>query len=111
MSREATLPADEARGMLADPVTIIAVLSRLLLERGSPYAAVFGALEELAGVRPDEETLEKANGNVLLQPEAGLALDQAWQDTEVIFGPGQSEANCNSCSPMPPRGAAPAAHP
>lgn len=106
-----TLPADEARGMLADPVTIVAVLGRRLLQRGSPYAAVFGALEELAGVRPDADAVAKASANVPLQPETGIELDKAWQDTEVIFGPGQTEADCNSCSPTPRQGAAPAAHP
>lgn len=100
------LPKEEAVNMLADPVTIIAVLGRRLLERGSPYAAIFGALEELAAVRPDEEALAKANVNVRLTPETGVELDKAWQDTEVIFGPGQTEANCNSCAPT-----APAAHP
>lgn len=106
-----TLPVDEAREMLADPVTIIAVLGRRLLERGSAYAGVFGALEELAGVRPDEEALAKANVNVQLVPETGDELDKVWQDTEVIFGPGQTEANCNSCTPPPAHGGAPAAHP
>jgi nitrate reductase delta subunit len=93
-----TLPAAEARAMLADPVTIIAVLGRRLLERGSPYAGVFAVLEELAGVRPDEEALAKANVNVRLLPESGMELDKAWQDTEVIFGPGQTEADCSGCS-------------
>ena len=95
------LPKEEAVAMLADPVTIIAVLGRRLLERGSTYAAIFGALEELAAVRPDEEALAKANVNVRLTPETGVELDKAWQDTEVIFGPGQTEANCNSCAPAP----------
>jgi len=113
-----TLPPDEARGMLTDPVTIIAVLGRRLLERGSPYAAVFAVLEELAGVRPDEEALALASVNVRLTPESGVDLDKAWQDTEVIFGPGQTEADCSGCSSVlpaanapSPRRDAPAAHP
>jgi nitrate reductase delta subunit len=97
-----TLPEEEAQAMLADPVTIVAVLGRRLHERGSPYAAVFGALEELAAVRPDEELLAKASENVRLEPETGIELDKVWQDTEVIFGPGQTEADCNTCMPTPP---------
>lgn len=98
-----TLDDAEVQQMLADPVTIIAVLGRRLLERGSPYAAVFGALEELPAARPDEEAVARATENVLLAPESGEALDKAWQDTEVVFGPGQSEANCNTCAPQAPR--------
>lgn len=98
-----TLDDAEAQRMLEDPVTIIAVLGRRLMERGSPYAAVFGALEELPAVRPDEEVVAKANENVQLVPESGAELDKTWQDTEVIFGPGQSEANCNTCAPQAPR--------
>lgn len=98
-----TLDDVEAQQMLADPVTIIAVLGRRLLERESPYAAIFGALEELPAVRPDEEAVASATKNVELSPESGEALDKTWQDTEVIFGPGQSEANCNTCAPQAPR--------
>lgn len=93
-----TLPEAEAQEMLADPVTIIAVLGRRLLERGSPYAAVFAVLEEMAGVRPDEEAIEKASTGVRLTPDSGEELDKTWQETEVIFGPGQTEADCNSCA-------------
>ncbi len=97
------LPQDEAQAMLADPVTIIAVIGRRLHDRGSPYAAVFGALEELAAVRPDEEALAKASENVRLEPETGAELDKSWHDTEVIFGPGQTEADCGTCpSSTPP---------
>jgi nitrate reductase delta subunit len=96
-----TLPKDEAQAMLADPVTSVAVLGRRLHERGSPYAAVFGALEELAAVRPDEALLAQASENVRLEPETGDELDKVWQDTEVIFGPGQTEAECGSCPSMP----------
>lgn len=116
-----TLPAAEAREMLTDPVTIIAVLGRRLVERGSAYAGIFAALEELASVRPDEEALAQANVNVRLTPESGIELDKAWQDTEVIFGPGQTEADCSGCASalpakplpgqtvMPPCGEAPVA--
>jgi nitrate reductase delta subunit len=106
-----TLSDDEAREMLADPVTIIAVLGRRLLERGSPYAAVFAVLEELAQVRPDMAAVEQASVGVNLAPESGDELDKAWQDTEVLFGPGQTEADCNSCTPQTGRPAAVAARP
>jgi len=105
-----TLPPAEAQAMLADPVTIVAVLGRRLHERGSPYAAVFAALEELAAVRPDEDVLAKASENVRLEPETGVELDKVWQDTEVVFGPGQTEADCGTCpsvsAPPPKRGGA-----
>lgn len=106
-----TLPETEARGMLADPVTIIAVLGRRLLERGSPYAAVFAVLEELAQARPDQAAIEQASVGVNLSPETGEELDKAWQETEVIFGPGQTEADCNSCAPPARPAAAAAARP
>lgn len=51
------LPPDEARAMLCEPVHVLATLDERLAARGSPYAAVLGALTALAGARPDAEAL------------------------------------------------------
>ncbi|HUJ73963.1 MAG TPA: nitrate reductase molybdenum cofactor assembly chaperone, partial [bacterium] len=52
------LPADEARQELADPRAVIAVLSRRLQKRESPYAAVLGALEHLGAERASATDVE-----------------------------------------------------
>lgn len=87
-----TLPPDKARDMLAQPVHVFTALEQRLAKRGSAYEAVFAALIALAAAKPDTETVR-----VLLDepdPEADdlEALDIAWQDEPVTFGPGSASS-------------------
>ncbi len=85
------LPEAEARRLLAEPLHVIAALAERLERRGSPYAAVFRALEALA-----DAASEPAGAAELLDaPEDDPAdldsLDAEWAETEVRFGPGESD--------------------
>jgi nitrate reductase molybdenum cofactor assembly chaperone NarJ/NarW len=82
-----TLPLAEARDLLAQPAHILSALAERLRKRRSPYEAVFRALGALTAVRPKESEV-----SALLQlpdPDAGdlAALDAAWEDEPVRFGP------------------------
>lgn len=61
-----TQPVREARAFLAEMAHILNAVFGALLDRGSPYASVFGALLELAGEKaqpvapPDEESLDES---------------------------------------------------
>ena len=70
-----TQPAREARAFLAEMAHILNAVFGALLERGSPYASVFGALLELAG--------EKAQP---VKPPAEEALDESWAEPLVFDG-------------------------
>ncbi len=82
----------EARTMLAEPAHILAALGERLKRRESAYAAVFDALAALsqaprAPVELHEDEIEDPNNLA--------ALDRAWEEAEVRFGPGDAKsADC-----------------
>ena len=86
-----TLPATEARDTLAQPAHIFAAQAERLRKRRSSYEAVFRALVALAATAPKEaEVLALL---ALPDPDANdlTALDEAWEDEQVTFGPGASD--------------------
>ena len=86
-----TLPAQEASDMLGQPAHILAAMAERLRKRGSSYEAVFRALVALAAAKPKES--EVAALLTLPDPDANdfAALDAAWEDEQVTFGPGASD--------------------
>ena len=88
-----TRPLKEACETLAQPAHIFAVLAERLRKRQSAYESVFRALVALSAAKPKEDEVSK-----LLQtpdPDAAdlAALDAAWEDEPVSFGPGLGD-NC-----------------
>ncbi|HVZ06790.1 nitrate reductase molybdenum cofactor assembly chaperone [Rhodopila sp.] len=84
-----TRPLQEARGVLSDTLHILSALQARLAERGSPYAAVLGAIRAAAGDRKTASDAEPA------QPDDLAALDAAWEETAVVFGPGDATDGCS----------------
>jgi nitrate reductase delta subunit len=87
----ATRPAKEACEALGQPVHILGALAERLRKRKSPYEAVLRALIALAAAKPKDEDV-----SALLQspdPDATdlAALDAAWEDEPVSFGPGSGD--------------------
>jgi len=83
------LPDAEARSMLAEPAGILRTLTERLRKRNTPYAAVMGALAALANAPPAdlaEEAVEDPNDLV--------AMDAAWEEAAVRFGPGEAIDTC-----------------
>ncbi|WP_323035806.1 nitrate reductase molybdenum cofactor assembly chaperone [Pararhodobacter sp.] len=83
----ATRPQAEATEVLADAAHIFEALATRLERRESVYGAVFAALLQLSGAKPDAEIVAE----LLEQPEDDPndleALDAVWQESEVTFGP------------------------
>ena len=87
----ATLPLKEAFETLGQPAHIFAALAERLRKRKSAYEAVFRALIALSAAKPKEDEV-----SALLQlpdPDATdlAALDAAWEDEPVNFGPGSGD--------------------
>ena len=85
------LPDTEARSLLAEPAAILRALADRLATRDTPYATVMTALAELAQAPavgrseiPDEDPTDLA------------ALDAAWEETAVRFGPGEMTDGCST---------------
>jgi nitrate reductase molybdenum cofactor assembly chaperone NarJ/NarW len=86
-----TLPAQEASDMLGQPAHILAAMAERLRKRRSAYEAVFRALVALAAAKPKETDVSALLA--LPDPDANdfAALDAAWEDEQVTFGPGASD--------------------
>lgn len=87
----AMLPLKEARHTLSDPVHVLQALQERLAERETPYAAVLGALVELSGVRAHPDALQEQRGKPDYRADDFEAVDKAWEEEAVRFGPEQAE--------------------
>ena len=89
-----TQPIAEARELVAQAAHIFSALAERLRKRGSSYEAVFCALTALALAKPNDEQVSA----LLQQPDPDAsdlaALDAAWEDEPVSFGPSVGNA-CN----------------
>lgn len=90
-----TLPLDEARTLLAEPLHIIAAIGQRLRKRQSSYASVFWALEAIAKAKPSEEGLKALSGEEDGDPNDLAALDKVWAEDPVTFGPATQDG-CSS---------------
>lgn len=88
-----TRPLTEARGLMADIAHILASLEERLASRGSAYAAVFAALRTLAA---DGMVVAPSPAPAVDEPvDDFAALDAAWEETAVTFGPGEGMGACS----------------
>jgi nitrate reductase delta subunit len=85
------LPAAEAKTMLAEPAGILRALTDRLAGRDAGYGAVMAAIAELASAPalavsdiPEED------------PDDLAAMDAAWEEAAVHFGPGESGDGCST---------------
>jgi nitrate reductase delta subunit len=87
-----TQSVEEARSLLRNALHIVATLEEPLTSRRSDYAAVFAALRSIAGdcaAASAAETPTEDTGDDL------AALDAAWEETAVVFGPGDAMDGCS----------------
>jgi nitrate reductase delta subunit len=87
-----TRPIEEARGLLRSTSHILAAIEERLTSRNSDYASVFGAIRCIAGDRAAASTVETATEGT---GDDLAALDAAWEETAVVFGPGDTMEGCS----------------
>ena len=80
-----TRPLDDATELLGQTVHILEAVGDRLERRGSAYAAVFRALLSLAPPADAEAVAGLVDEDE--QPDDLAALDAAWEDQPVSFGP------------------------
>jgi nitrate reductase delta subunit len=88
----ATRPLGEARALLAEIDHILAAMQEALDRRGTPYAAAFAAIRAAAGAAP---IAVDAPETVPAEPDDLAALDAAWEESAVVFGPGEALDGCS----------------
>lgn len=84
------LPADAAAALLGEAAHVLAALRDRLRKRRSAYAAVLAALVQLANAPADPAALSALMAEAEEDPDDLAALDRAWAEEPVSFGPDQS---------------------
>jgi nitrate reductase delta subunit len=87
-----TRPTAEAASLLGEAGHVLEAMAERLKQRSSPYRAVFGAMAELAGDRADPVALAALLSEPTEDPDDLEAIDKAWAETAVTFGP--SDVGC-----------------
>lgn len=82
-----TRPPQEALDLIAQPAHVLTALSERLAKRKSPYQAIFQALKTLAKAKPDAAALAALRAEPDPEPDDLEALDAAWEEEAVTFGP------------------------
>lgn len=85
-------PRAEAYELLGQPVHILAALAERLRKRDSAYESVFRALVALANAKPKGEDIAAVLSEPDPDPDDLAALDAAWEDEPVQFGPGATDS-------------------
>jgi nitrate reductase molybdenum cofactor assembly chaperone NarJ/NarW len=84
----------EAVELVGQPAHVFAALRERLRKRQSPYEAVFAALSSLSKAKPDAAMIARLLAEPDPEPDDLEALDAAWAEEEVLFGPGAAAADC-----------------
>jgi nitrate reductase delta subunit len=87
-----TRPPKVAVELLGQPANVIAALKERLVKRSSPYAAVMSSLLAISKARLDDAALATLRAEPDPEPDDLEALDAAWEEEEVTFGPGAADA-------------------
>jgi len=91
----ATQPFAEARELLGQTAHIFAALAERLGRRESSYKAIFDALVAIAAEAPRRDIVDELLKAPDTDPMDLVALDAAWEEEEVRFGPGaQGQGAC-----------------
>jgi nitrate reductase delta subunit len=86
------LPLAEACELLGQPAHILAGLAERLRQRKSAYESVFRVLIALAAMKPDRTAVAAVLDEPDADPDDLVALDAAWEDEPVSFGPGAASS-------------------
>ncbi len=82
-----TRPLGEAAETLGQTAHILSAIGERLRKRGSPYEAAFRALVAIAAAKPKDEDVAGLLQEPDIDPADLEALDAAWEDEPVSFGP------------------------
>ncbi|TGV22878.1 nitrate reductase molybdenum cofactor assembly chaperone [Mesorhizobium sp. M4B.F.Ca.ET.143.01.1.1] len=83
-------PIEEARGLLNETGHIFSLLEGRLAKRNAGYAAVFTAIRSIVS-----EPAVAVGADELDEPDDLAAIDAAWEEAAVAFGPGNATDGCS----------------
>lgn len=92
------LPDVQAASLLGEATHVLEAMGERLKSRGSAYRAIFGALASLAATQADPKALAALLSEPDEKPDDLEAIDKAWAETAVTFGP--SDVGCPKASAL-----------
>jgi nitrate reductase molybdenum cofactor assembly chaperone NarJ/NarW len=92
------VPETEAQGLIAETAHILEAIRQRLKKRKVPYSSVFSCVQVLAAKKPLSSVVEPLLREPDENPEDFAALDAAWEEEEVTFGPGAAAQQCGKDS-------------
>lgn len=91
-------PLPEARELLAECMPVLTLTGARLRARGSPYAAVFDALEAIAGPAEEAEQLRRQASEE--GPDESITrMDEIWMEEAVTFTQEAPDRSCGAPRP------------
>ena len=78
---------NEARGLLGETAHVLEAIRLRLEKRKVPYSAVLSCAQALAQSKPQTDVAEALLAEPDEDPNDLVALDKAWEEEEVTFGP------------------------
>ena len=92
------LPDAEAASLIGEAAHVLEAISDRLKKRASPYRAVFGALLAISDRPADRAAVEGLLAIKDDDPGDLEALDAAWEEEAVTFGPGAASDGCSKAA-------------
>ena len=86
------IPEAEACELLGETSHVLQAIRQRLDQRESAYAAVFACAQALAELEPQDDVLAAPAAEPAEDPNDLAAIDAAWQEEEVTFGPAAAAA-------------------
>ena len=93
-----TLPQAQAASLLGEATHVLDAMGERLKSRRSAYRSIFGALGKLASQAADPGALAALLSEPDEDPNDLEAIDKAWAETAVTFGP--SDVGCPKASAL-----------
>jgi nitrate reductase molybdenum cofactor assembly chaperone NarJ/NarW len=87
------LPETEAQDLIEQTAHVLEALRLRLKKRKAAYASVFSCAQALAHAKPQDAVVTALLGEPDEDPNDLAALDAAWEEEEVVFGPGAAAAS------------------
>ncbi len=94
------LPDAEAASLIGEAAHVLEAISERLKKRESPYRAVFGALLSISDRPADRAAVADLLALQDDDPDDLEAIDRAWEEEAVTFGPGTGDDGCPKAQAM-----------
>ncbi len=87
------LPETEAQDLIEQTAHVLEAIRLRLKKRKATYSSVFSCVQALAHAKPQDAVVTALMGEPDEDPNDLAALDAAWEEEEVVFGPGAAAAS------------------